>query len=171
MLNYVYLILVYFCILYFVRFGWHLVIKEAVCDKYRRWQKLNGLVSSTQKTNLMIAWISLQLIWNTMYISFLQYMNTTVRQIGKNVFEVKYVINGKIYKMIVSPTRGPAKVLQVSNENKEDITNLVVPYMGPKYDWHGQTFKPEFFGCKSLVFELYDGSEHVYTDTIEMKNE
>jgi len=140
----------------------HLVIKEAATSRCRRWNSLNQLVSTTQTGKCTIAWISLKLILQTLYISFLQYMNTSVHKLNRKAYEVTYVINGKIYKIVVMPKRGPAPVLQISDDEQNDVTMHVLPYMGPQYDWHGNRLTPKFFGHKTLTFELSDGTEHTY---------
>ena len=35
-----------------------------------------------------------------------------------------YVINGKIYKMVTSPSRGPVPIVQIINENNWFIADL-----------------------------------------------
>ncbi len=140
----------------------HLIVKESVTSRYNRWKNLNQLVSTTESSKMRIFCISMQMILQTLYIAFLQYMNTTVRKLDRKTYEVRYVIDGKIYNMIVKPTRGPAPVLQISNDKQNDVTDQVLPYMGPQYDWHHTRISPEFFGHNSLTFELMDGTEHTY---------
>ena len=140
----------------------YLIVKESVTSRYNRWKNLNQLVSTTESSKMRIFCISMQMILQTLYISFLQYMNTTVRKLDRKTYEVRYVIDGKIYNMIVRPTRGPAPVLQISNDKQNDVTDQVLPYMGPQYDWHHTRISPEFFGYNSLTFELMDGTEHTY---------
>lgn len=142
----------------------HLVIKESALLKYRRWKSLTQLVSTTERNNVQIIWISFKMIMHTLYIAFLQYMNNSVRKIDRKTYEVTYVINGRMYKMIVTPKLGPIPVLQISNDLENDVTDHVLPYMGPQYDWHGYKLTPKFFGYRSLTFELSDGSEHNYDE-------
>ena len=140
----------------------HLVLGDAAVTKYRRWRSLNQLVSTTEKNNVRIVWISFKMVMHTLYIAFLQYTNSSVRKLDRKTYELTYVINGKMYKMIVIPKRGPAPVLQISNNEEIDVTDQVLPYMGPRYDWHGTRLAPQFFGHQSLTFELGDGTEHTY---------
>ena len=140
----------------------HLVLKDTVVTKYRRWRRLNQLVSINERNNVRTVWISFKIVMYTLYIAFLQYMNTSVRKLNHKTYEVTYVINGRIYKMMVVPKRGPLPVLQISNDLEIDVTEHVLPYMGPRYDWHGSRLAPRFFGYNSLTFELSDGTEHTY---------
>jgi hypothetical protein len=43
--------------------------------------------------------------------------------------------------------------------------------MGPQYDWHGNTFTPEFFGYSSLTFELGNGTEYTYETNDSLSTE
>jgi hypothetical protein len=140
----------------------HLVLKNVVVTKYKRWRKLNELVSTTERNNIRIAWISLKMVLHTLYIAFLQYMNNSTVKLDRKTYQVSYVINGKLYVMVVVPKRGPTPVLQISDDDQNDVTEQVLPYMGPQYDWHGTRLTPQFFGHKTLTFELSDGTEHTY---------
>lgn len=120
----------------------------------------------------------LKIVWYTMYITrhliwirILQYLNNTVITVGKNSYEISYVINGKLYKMITSTKRGPAPVLQVINSTDEDVTAFILPYMGPMYDWHNVDVTPAMLGQESLLFELGNGNEYTYSsqDKINLK--
>jgi len=101
-------------------------------------------------------------------------MNSSVRHIDNKKSELTYVINGRIYKMIIIRKRGPSPILQISNNFEIDVTDQILPYMGPQYDWHGNKFTPEFFGYSSLTFELGNGTEYTYqtNDSLltELKN-
>ena len=138
-------------------------IQDVIETKYNRWKRLNRLVSTRNENAFIIAYISVKMIIQSCYISFIQYINSAVRKIGTNTYELTYIINGKLHKMVVKPQKGPIPVLQISNDKQEDITDIVLPYMGPKYDWHGQVFTPKFFDYNTLVFELSDGTERAFT--------
>jgi hypothetical protein len=85
-------------------------------------------------------------------------MNNTVVKIGRNKFEVTYLISGKVYTMVVIPVRGPSPVLQVINDSEEDVTDKVLPYLGPRYDWHGSLLAfSSAFSSDKLAFNLDSG--------------
>lgn len=138
----------------------HLIVKNELIVKYNKWIRINSLVSTSQKTKLAIITVSLKLIFQAIWISLLQYINKTVRKVSRNKYEISYVIEGKLYKLIVTVTRGPSPVLQVINNSNEDVTNKIMPYIGPDYNWHNCQFTPDFFNCDSLSFELADSSEY-----------
>lgn len=149
-------------LIFFYRFEGYLVLKNIIVSKYSRWKRLNQLVSKTEHNNVQIMWVSFKMVVYIMYISFLQYINSSVRKIDHKTYEVTYIINGRLYKMIVVPKRGPSPVLQISNNFQTDVTEQILPYMGPRYNWHGAKVNPKFFGYKALTFELGDGTEYTY---------
>ena len=65
--------------------------------------------------------------------------------------------------MIVKLNRGPSKVLLVSDEKHEDVSHLILPYLGPEENFHNYVFTPNFFDRKELVFELSNGVEKLFT--------
>jgi hypothetical protein len=69
----------------------------------------------------------------------------------------------------VTPKKGPKNVLQVIDDNNEDITTLIVPYLGPAEDWHSSKFKPSFFNRKTLTFNLSSSDDITFTEDEEIK--
>ena len=161
-----------FAITFFISFMYildtHTILLTNMNNKYQKWKKLNSLIATTHTNKCKIVWYSLMMIMQTILISFKQYLNNNVKKLNKSTFEITYVIKGQIYKIIISlpSMSGPSPILQISDENQNDLTDIVLPYMGPLYDWHGNHFTPEFFNCKSLTFELSNGTEHTYEDKI-----
>ena len=144
----------------------HIFVKDVVVKKFKKFRKLNSLVATTETGNFKIVYVSLKLVINACYVSFIQYINNSVKPVkGEKAYELTYVINGRLYKMIVSPTRGPSPIMKIINDLGEDVTAVVIPYMGPQYDWHYREFTPSFFDYKSLTFELADGTERTYEET------
>jgi hypothetical protein len=128
--------------------------------KYNKWKRLNSLVSTSQKTKISIVIISFKLIFQAIWISLLQRVNKTIKKLNKNKYELTYIIEGKMYKLVVNVTRGPSPVLQIINDTNDDVTSQIMPYLGPSYNWHNTPFTPEFFGLESLTFEVADGTEY-----------
>jgi hypothetical protein len=139
-------------------------ISEFVIIKYNKWLSLNNLVSSQYNSSIMIKIISLQMIFKSLYLSFIQYMNNSLIKIDKNSYELSYIVHGKLYKMIIKPIRGPVPILCVTNENNVDITDEILPYLGPNNDWHGKKYYPDFFKYKTLNIELLNGTKKTFND-------
>jgi hypothetical protein len=90
-----------------------------------------------------------------------QYWNKSVVPIGKNFYIISYVINSKLYKIIVEKPNGPPKQIQICDEKGNDRTHDILPFMGPMGNW-----KHEIDMDQELVEVLFDSKF-----TIENKNE
>ena len=145
------------------------IIYNSIIYKYKKWKKLKNLVSSHHKDLVDIYLISFKMILQALYISLLQYFNDSVKKLDKNTYQIEYIINGKLYKMICIPKKGPCPILQIRDENENDITEEILPYYGPNYDWYSISFIPQFFKCKKLIFELDNGEQKIF-DEIEYIN-
>jgi hypothetical protein len=148
----------------FIYLDGHNIVKNTVMLNFQRFRQVNKLVSTKYKGCFKIIWISIGMIFKLIWINILQRINKTVVQIDKKRYEVTYIIKGKIYKMIVTPNRGPRKVLVVSDENQEEISSLIFPYLGPEDKFHGQIYTPKFFKRKELIFELSNGNEKIFSE-------
>ena len=143
--------------------------------KYGKTKELYQLVSTKYKTRdcntrLKILWWSLVILCQALYISIIQRLNNSVvKKTTGNTYEIIYVLSGKIYKLVVTPKKGPKNVLQVIDDTNQDITSLIVPYLGPAEDWHSSKFKPSFFNRKTLTFNLSSSDDVTFTEDEEIK--
>ena len=148
-----------------------MTIKETFNKLKKKWTRLTNLVSTTETNQLMILLVSLKMIFQLMYIQLIQYLNSTIRMVDKNTVEVTYMISSKSYKLLVNPYRGPDLILQIIDDAGSDVTDLVLPYMGPNYDWHKQPLDPSFFnGTAFLTFQMADGTEQTVFTNITKKS-
>ena len=76
----------------------------------------------------------------------------------RRTYELQYSVKGRQYKMLMKPSRKPHPVLRVVNDKGHDVTDIIIPYMGPNHDWHYVEFTPKFFNEDVLVFELHEGT-------------
>ena len=84
-------------------------------------------------------------------------MNNSIIKLDKNTYILSYILHDNEYKMVIKIARGPSPILSIKNEDNKDLTDIILPYLGPKNDWHNNKFTPKFFNCKSLSFELSNG--------------
>lgn len=152
----------------FICFDGHTIVKDKVMVKYRNFRKVNKLVARNYSGAFTILWVSTCMVAKALWLSVWQYFNNSVIKMSGGKYEVTYIINGKIYKMIVKPKRGPRRVLMVFDENHFDISDIVFPYLGPGEDFHGRSFTPKFFDKKEIIFALSDGEEIVFTNEENM---
>ena len=134
--------------------------KTVVC--WKKFRKINRLVSTNYKGFCLIIWISCCMVSQALWISIIQYMNSTVVKLDGNKYRVTYRIKGNTYKMIVKLRRGPRNVLLVSDESQDDVSAVIFPYLGPGENFHGEIYTPRFFEREELVFELSNGNEKIF---------
>lgn len=160
------------CVLFYLMDG-HTIVKNNVVEKYQRFRSLNRIVETKYKGFFMVMWVSFSLIFKSLWLNFLQYTNNSIKQIDKNKFELSYVQKGLLYKIVLKTSRIPPKVLLIFDEAEDDVTDLVLPYLGPCFDCHGQKITPSFFNRKTLTFELTSGETMSFDENeeISLKNE
>jgi hypothetical protein len=163
MIIYLYFIIALFSLSVFLKLNCYTIVKSTVLTKYNRWVYLNTLVGTQYKNFFLIFWFSLTMIYKAIYLSFIQYMNNSVVKLNRKTFELTYTITGKTYKILITPDRGPDLILQISDQNYNDVSDKIIPYIGPNYNWHNNKFSPKFFGYESLTFELHDGSNMTFS--------
>lgn len=149
--------LYYFSIIMFIYliynvFELHLILNT----RYKNFQRINSLVSTQQKNKFKIIWFSLIIIFKALYMTLMQKIYKNVKKIDRNTYKISYCINGDIYHMVIKSRRGPKNVLQVIDENLEDVTHIITPYLGPNEDMHHFKFAPNFWNKKLLTFNLYN---------------
>jgi hypothetical protein len=137
-------------------------ILPSLYSNYQKFKRLSTVIGyfTKDRSTINLIFSGFKFLLLSFHIRFIQYFNDTVKRIDRNNYELTYSIHGMVYKTIIKNNNKSLCVLQVSNEDNNDVTNEVLMYMGPNYDWHGNTFKPEFFGYKSLTFEMSDGTEY-----------
>lgn len=145
------------------------IVKNTTVAKYKKFRKINNLVSTNYKGFFTIIWISLYMVTQALWISLIQYLNSSIVCLKNGQYLVTYVIKGKTYKMVVKPVRGPRKVIIVSDNNDEDVSYLIFPFLGPEENFHGKVYTPEFFDKEELIFELSNGSEKIFKADEEIK--
>lgn len=159
-----YFLAIFFGTLFYKIDGYN-ILKEYIIVKKNKLKNLYDLVSTRHTSRFMIVFISSEMLIQSFYQSLVQYLDDSVKKIGKNKYELKYVINGKLYKKIIIPERGPLPIICITNENNEDITEYILPYIGPNNNFHNEKFSPNFFGYKKLIFEMSDGNIKIFNDS------
>jgi len=129
----------------------------------RRITELYSLVSRTEKTKMRSCISTLKILIKILKKDFVDYFNINqAKKVSNDVYEVSYNIEGNNYKMLVEKQKGPPIILNIIDDKNTNVTDKVLPYMGPKYDWHCFNFNPpDFFKCESLIFELSDFSNEI----------
>lgn len=95
----------------------------------------------------------------TMY-TIKQKISNNIKKIDKHTYLIDYQIQGRHYQFMVQHTyKGPCPVLMVVDEYNEDVSNLIVPMLGPNYDAYSHSVKltPRFFKRAKLEFCMING--------------
>ena len=129
-----------------------------ISHKYNQFTSLNQLVKSRYKNVFMIMYISCVIIAKMYWLRFLQWLNNSIVPIGKDKFTLSYVINNKTYTILIHKRKGPSRVMIVYDEQTNDVTELIAPYLGPNEDFHQDKFTPAFWHRDKLIFEIADGT-------------
>lgn len=139
-------------------------VKERVPDRvynvYKKFKIKAEVIKLTSVFFGKVLWAKLELQFRNIFGQ-----RAYTRQISKNSYDVVYYLNNKLYKMRVKSKRGPAPVLMITTEENVDITDRVLEYAGPEYNFHGVPITPLFFGTNRLIMEMADGTTHVFDKT------
>ena len=134
-------------------FSQNLVI---IKDGFTRLQELRKIrksmgITLSIKTFIMICW----LLWTWMWMFISQWLNNTVIMIGKNRYIVTFTIGGKRYSTIIKHKIGPSPILQVIDDNENDITTEMEPYLIFEPD----VITPGDLGYRDITILSQDGSD------------
>ena len=131
---------------------------EYLKNIYNKWVKLNEMISLKYKSSIIINMVSFYMILQYIYYHMIQYLTSNVNKIDKNIYEITYVINGKMYKMRVKTKRGPSIYKKIENEKGEDVTHIL-SFFGP----HLVELSPLTFKHEKLVFySIYDDERKIF---------
>lgn len=93
------------------------------------------------------------LLWQKAYMP--------VARVGRNVYEVRYVLRDRVYKVRTQVRRVP-RVVRVLDHGGDDATEQVLSYLGPNEDFHGTQTTPGDLGYEGLLFRLRGGGEAAF---------
>jgi hypothetical protein len=118
--------------------------------------KEKSVVRSLKKTVDTVLWMG--------YLVVYQKIAKNVHRVGKNEYDVDYMVGHRLYKIRVHTKNGPRgkQVLQVIDDADNDVTAAILPYMGPMEDWHGKQYTPAMLGHSSLTLNMASGKILVF---------
>ena len=93
------------------------------------------------------------------YFRFIQRVYPTMQIAGG--YRVRYLLNDRVYTILIKKKRGPPRILYVMDDRGEDVTETVLGYLGPNEDFHGgAVLRPLDMGIESgIQVSLRDGRE------------
>jgi hypothetical protein len=96
------------------------------------------------------------IIYPTIKNYLVPFRTTHAVRVSNNVYEVAYYIRDVRYKFMVHVRRGPNPVIQVYDGESRDVTDSILPYLGPNHDFHVDIVQPDLSG---YTFILDTGDE------------
>lgn len=147
----------YFIISVIIIGGVGLFYKNKIIATSESLKNLTGAVAKRHKSTGAIICNTLDVLRKKFWFDFLQRINNSITRVDKNTSILTYTLDGRIYKNVLDHRKGPPLVLLVTDENGDDLTSEVVPFLGPKRDWHRRDFTPKFWNKELLEFELATG--------------
>jgi len=105
-----------------------------------------------------------------LYLIIYQKIFKNVVHVQKHEYEVHYVYNGQLYKIKIVGNSNLYKkqIIMILNERDDDITNDIVPYLGPKYDFHKINYQPRHFNQDEITFYLANGETRKFSNHEDM---
>lgn len=104
------------------------------------------------------------------YIKKYYHSKNSIKIIPKTKYSsiIEYTMNDKTYKLITKLKRGPSNILFVKSDTT-DITDEILPYLGPNEDLHNIRYTPNIFGYDRMEFYTVDGDILKFENNDEIK--
>jgi hypothetical protein len=136
--------------------------REKVKNTYHKLVQLNNIVGKRHKGFRKTIFNAIDIIYKQSLFNLSNWLNNSIEKVDKNTSILTYILERRLYKIVLDHRRGPPIVLLVTDENEEDVTNSIIPFLGPKRDWHKRDFSPKFWNKSQLSFELSNGENKVF---------
>jgi hypothetical protein len=162
----------YFIIYIAITTGIAIIYRTKITSTYTDLKKLTNAVAQRHTSRRAIMCNTLDILRKKLWFTFLQTINNSITRIDKNTSIMTYTLDGRLYKTVLDHRKGPSVVLLVTDENGEDVTTDVVPFLGPKRDWHKREFTPKFWKKDMLEFSLSNGETKEFgaEEVIDLRN-
>ncbi len=87
-----------------------------------------------------------------------------VKVISRSKIEVSYKFRDTEYRFRTSIKRGALEDVHFLDENGDDVTSALSPYVGPGQDFHAIKYTPSDFGYKSIKVIKEDSEPVTFTE-------
>lgn len=131
---------------------------EPITQGAENFRNLNAFIGKQQGNSFCKSFLSTcTTVAKACYVNCFNRLNKNINYIDKHTAVLTYVLDGRLYKIALTRRKGPPQIIMVHDENDDDISNEILPYLGPCRDWHKKEYTPEFWGKNKLFFETVDG--------------
>jgi hypothetical protein len=73
-----------------------------------------------------------------------------IEKFNKNYIKISYKYNDKNYFYLLKVPRGIVPIISITDENDNNIDDIISPYLGPNLDCHGSSIYPKDFGYSKI---------------------
>ena len=93
---------------------------------------------------------------------WVSYLTCPIVEKQNNNYIITYIYNMKEYKIQCKKNRNRIHILYIKDENDNEISDKVKPFMGPFLDFHGISTSPSFLGYDKLSFHMLNGEKKIF---------
>lgn len=80
-------------------------------------------------------------------------------------YDVSYKYGSAEYKIRCKINRHRnSNIYKITDENENDITYLLIPYMGPMNNFHGKGYYPKDFNYKKITFHYLNNEVKIFEE-------
>jgi hypothetical protein len=85
------------------------------------------------------------------------YKRSIPEKFNKKYLKISYKYNDKSYFYLLKVPRGVTPLKTIQDEDENDVSDFITPYLGPNLDCHNVKLYPRDFGYKSLkITTIFD---------------
>jgi hypothetical protein len=101
-----------------------------------------------------------------------QKLNNNIRYLSDGRIIMCYIFEGKEYCIPINKSRSPCILMCATNQDGKDVTDDILKYYGPGYDFHGleNSVSPSLFGHNSLKIEFLGGEIYLSSHNNKLFN-
>jgi hypothetical protein len=86
----------------------------------------------------------------SVYDMFQTKQTPPLQKFNKNYLKISYKYNDKDYFYLLKVPRGVIPIISITDENDDNIEDIISPYLGPNLDCHGASIYPRDFGYSKI---------------------
>lgn len=126
-------------------------------DKIKR---IYDSIHEGEKNPLISAWKTVQAIYTIKKNEFLGKNGLCINK-SDNIYDVQYRHAGKVYKFICKESIPEHLNINAFDENGNDITDVLLQYLGPNGNFHGIDYTPIELGFEKIILlDQYMNQHH-----------
>lgn len=138
--------------------------RNKLIDKINSFKKLNDTMNKghEEKSRFSVFLITIGVLLKSFFCHNFKKKTSSTIERHKNKYIITYYINESKYIIILPSSKMINKVLRASDENGNDITEILEEYIGPVNNFHGMRYYPLMLGFNKITIELDDGNIKVF---------